>query len=82
MSDGGCLRHHRFEGWDVRRASDDDVWMRVQGSGVMGSGFRVQGSGFRGHGVRVQGSGFRVQGSGFRVIGSGFRVQGLGRSFP
>jgi hypothetical protein len=40
--------------------------MRVQGSGVQGSGFRVQGSG------GVQGSGFRVQG------GSGFRVQGSG----
>ena len=38
--------------------------MRVEGSGVQGSGFRVQGSGFR-----VQGSGFR--GSGFRVQGSG-----------
>jgi hypothetical protein len=44
----------------------------VQGSEVLGSGFRVLGSGFRGSGFRVQGSGFR--GPGFcvrRFKGSG-----------
>jgi len=37
--------------------------LEVQGSKVLGSGFKVQGARFKGFGFRVLGSGFWVQGS-------------------